>query len=82
MKKVKKTEANDGLRKQVLLLKGQYSAAERKMIDLNNLLVNANSKKDEMGMKLRELEEIVQGTIRREMELGIKERQVEQVLLK
>jgi len=69
------------LKKQVHLLKGQYSAAERKMIDLNNLLVSSNQKKDEMGMKLRELEEIVQQSVKREMELGIKERQVEQVLI-
>ena len=74
-----KTEANDALRNQVHLLKGQYSSAERKMIDLNNLLVASNQKKDEMGMKLRELEEIVQRSVKREMELGIKERHVEQV---
>jgi len=73
-----KTEANDALRNQVHLLKGQYSSAERKMIDLNNLLVASNQKKDEMGMKLRELEEIVQRSVKREMELGIKERHVEQ----
>ena len=53
--------------------------AERRMIDLNNRLVAANHSKDEMSMRLRELEEIVQSTIKREMDLGIKERQIEQV---
>merc|ERR1719427_146251 len=32
-----------------------------------------------MGMRLRELEDIVQATIKREMDLGIKERQIEQL---
>ena len=45
--------------------------AERRMIDLNNRLVAANHSKDEMGMRLRELEEIVQTTIKREMDLGV-----------
>ena len=36
-------------------------------------IVSSNQKRDDMTMKLREMEEVVHRTVRREMELGIKE---------
>ena len=73
------SEQNTALKKQVRLLTGHFTAAEQRQMDLNAALVASNGKRDEMGQRLRELEEMVKGTVRREMELGIKERQMEQL---
>jgi len=73
------SEQNTALKKQVRLLTGHFTAAEQRQMDLNAALVTSNGKRDEMGQRLRELEEMVKGTVRREMELGIKERQMEQL---
>ena len=73
------TEQNVALRQQVQLLKGQSSHAERKMMEINAEMARQGQIKDDMAMKLREMENIVSNTVNREVNLGIKERQLEQV---
>lgn len=73
------SEQNTALKQQVQLLKGQSSHAERKMMDINAELARQSQIKDEMAMKLREMENIVSTTVNKEVNLGIKERQLEQV---
>merc|ERR1712168_1051176 len=73
------SEQNTALKKQVRLLTGQFTSAEQRLMDLNGALVTSQGKRDEMAQRLREMEELVKGTVRREMDLGIKERQMEQL---
>jgi hypothetical protein len=51
------------------------------MMEMNVELAKQSQMKDDMAMKLREMENIVTNTMNKEINLGIKERQLEQVIL-
>jgi len=72
-------EQNAALKQQLGLAKHQSTTAEKKMMELNVELARQTQIKDEMAMKLRELEGVVAATVNKEVNLGIKERQLEQL---
>lgn len=81
----KNLEINSGieqmaaLKNQIALLKEKSTASERKMLELNGELSRQSQIRDEMAMKMREMEQVSASTVQREINLGMKERHVEQL---
>lgn len=81
----KNLEINSGieqmaaLKNQIALLKEKSTASERKMLELNGELSRQSQIRDEMAMKMREMEQVAASTVQREISLGMKERHVEQL---
>ncbi|CAG5086842.1 Oidioi.mRNA.OKI2018_I69.PAR.g11376.t1.cds [Oikopleura dioica] len=67
------------LRNQIALLKEKATASERRMLELNGELSRQSQIRDEMAMKMREMEQVAAATVQREINLGMKERHVEQL---
>ncbi|CBY18361.1 unnamed protein product [Oikopleura dioica] len=67
------------LKNQIALLKEKSTASERKMLELNGELSRQSQIRDEMAMKMREMEQVAASTVQREVGLGMKERHVEQL---